>query len=265
MTDQNLYSTLIEKIFFSHYKEGITAFEFAREEIAQFAAELKISLPKNVGDLIYTFRYRSELPDSIQSTAPEGLEWVIELAGRGRYRFLAAEPRIVEPNALLATIKVPDATPGIISKYALNDEQALLAILRYNRLIDIFTQVTCYSLQNHLRTFVSDLGQVETDEIYVGVDRKGVHFVFPIQAKGRRDKLNLVQMDQDYKMCADKFPDLICRPISAQFMAESVIALFEFQDTEEGLKITREKHYRLVPPDEITSEDLKRYSLPSPD
>ncbi len=36
-----------------------------------------------------------------------------------------------------------------------------------------FTGITCYSLQNHLRTSVPDIGQVETDELYVGVDKKG--------------------------------------------------------------------------------------------
>lgn len=68
----------------------------------------------------------------------------------------------------MTATKVPDATPGIVAKYAFNDEQALLAKVRYNRLVDIFTGVTCYSLQNHLRTTVSEIGQVETDEIYVG-------------------------------------------------------------------------------------------------
>jgi hypothetical protein len=45
--------------------------------------------------------------------------------------------------------------------------------MRYNRLLDIFTGVACYSLQNHLRTTVPDVGQVETDELYVGVDKNG--------------------------------------------------------------------------------------------
>ena len=80
---------------------------------------------------------------------------------------------------MLAT-KIPDATPSIVEKYALDDEQALLTKLRYNRLIDIFTGVTCYSLQNHLRTTVPGIGQVETDEIYVGVDKLGRQFVFPV-------------------------------------------------------------------------------------
>src|SRR5581483_2740636 len=99
---------------------------------------------------------------------------------------------------------------GVVAKYALSDEQALLAKLRYNRLIDTFTGVTCYSLQNHLRTTVPSIGQVETDEIYIGVDRRGAHYVFPVQAKGRSDRLNIVQIEQDFALCRHKFPALIC-------------------------------------------------------
>ncbi len=65
----------------------------------------------------------------------------------------------------------------------MNDEQALLAKIRYNRLIDIFTGITCYSLQNHLRTTVPNIGQVEIDEIYIGIDKRGAHYILPAQAK----------------------------------------------------------------------------------
>ncbi len=143
--------------------------------------------------------------------------------------------------------------------YALGDEQALLAKVRYNRLIDIFTGVTCYSLQSHLRTTVPNIGQVETDEIYVGVDRRGAHYVFPVQAKGGRDKLGIVQIEQDIALCTNKFPSLICRPIAAQFIENDLIALFEFEDDEQGIAITSEKHYRLVLHDSITSADLETY------
>ena len=127
--------------------------------------------------------------------------------------------------------------------YALSDEQALLARLRYNRLVDIFTGVTCFSLQNHLRTAVPQIGQVETDEIYVGVDRRGAHYVFPVQAKTGSNKLSIVQLEQDFAVCAAKFAGLICRPIGAQFMAQDVIALFAFEKGETGIAISSEKHY----------------------
>src|SRR5437660_10924509 len=117
---------------------------------------------------------------------------MIRPAGRGRYRFVLTKDRPIAPNPSLATTKVPDATPGVVAKYALSDEQALLAKVRYNRLVDIFTGVACYSLQNHLRTTAPNMGQVETDEIYIGGDKKGAHYVLPEQAKGRNDQLSIV-------------------------------------------------------------------------
>ncbi len=56
------------------------------------------------------------------------------------------------------------------------DEQALLARVRYNRLVDIFLGIRAYSLQIHLRTNVKSKGQIEIDEIYVGVDRHGSQY-----------------------------------------------------------------------------------------
>jgi hypothetical protein len=121
------------------------------------------------------------------------------------------------------------------------------------------TGVACYSLQSHLRTTVPDVGQVETDEIYIGVDKKGVHYVFPIHAKAGRDRLSVVQIEQDVAMCAAKFQQLICRPIAAQFMEDDLIALFELETGQNGIGIISEKHYRLVSPDEVTEADLQGY------
>jgi hypothetical protein len=42
-------------------------------------------------------------------------------------------------------------------------------------------------------------------------------------------------------------------------MQGGVIALFEFEESDDGLRIASEKHYRLVPPEEVTEEDLKQY------
>jgi hypothetical protein len=258
MNQKNVYTAIIEKIFASKYKSGMREVAFEREELGRIAEKLQVD-PKNLGDLIYSFRYRAALPDSIQGKAGEGETWIIRPGGRGKYKFVLVPNRPIAPNQNLATTKVPEATPGIVAKYALSDEQALLARVRYNRLIDIFTGVTCYSLQNHLRTTVPSMGQVETDEIYIGVDKKGAHYVFPVQAKGGNDRLSIVQIEQDAAVCAHKFPSLICRPIAAQFMAEGVISLFEFEDGDGGLVIASEKHYKLVSPEEVTNADLEKY------
>lgn len=259
MKSQNRYSAIIEHIFKSRYKPGMTELDFKRDELVSVSQTLGITLPKNLGDLVYTFRYRSKLPEAIQKVTPEGKAWIIRPAGQAKYRFVLVADNPLAPNPNLAETKVPDATPGIIAKYTLSDEQALLARLRYNRLIDIFTGITCCSLQNHLRTTVPGMGQVETDEIYVGLDKKGAHYVLPVQAKGGTDKLNIVQIEQDFAICEHKFRNLICRPIGAQFIDNEVIVLFEFEQTAEGVRISSEKHYRLVPAEKIDETDLQNY------
>lgn len=254
-----MYGPIIERIFRSRFRPGLREVEFERDEISGAARDLGVDPPSNVGDLVYSFRYRATFPESIRQTAPAGEAWIIMPAGRSRYRFVLVPDRPITPNANMAITKVPDSTPGVVAKYAFNDEQALLAKVRYNRLVDIFMGVTCYSLQNHLRTTVPDVGQVETDELYVGVDKKGVHYVFPIQAKGGTDRLGIVQIEQDFAVCAHKFPSLICRPVAAQFMADNVIALFEFEQGEAGVVISSERHYQLVPPEDVTDDDLRTY------
>lgn len=262
MSSKTRYARILERIFFTHYEEGARQAGFEREEMEQVAEDLGIKLPKNLGDVVYSVRYRTPLPSSVRVTAPEVEVWVIFPAGRGRYRFglVPEELANITPRRGLSEIKVPDATPGMVTKYSFNDEQALLVKLRYNRLIDVFTGVTCYSLQNHLHATVPDMGQVETDELYVGVNRRGAHYVFPVQAKGGSDRLGIVQIAQDFALCANKFPTLICRPIGAQFMEDDLIALFEFEEGERGVALASEKkHYRLVPPENVTDEDLRVY------
>ena len=255
-----VYTQIIAEVFARHYKPGVRSFEFDREEIFQAAAKLGLQRPKNAGDVIYTFRFRQPLPPSIKGRAAKGKEWIIEGAGQGRYRFsLTAVPSITA-SASMFTIPVPDATPEIIRKYALSDEQALLAIVRYNRLIDTFASVTAYPLQSHLRSNIPGVGQMEIDELYLGINKQGTHYVIPVQAKGGKDKIGVVQIKQDVAFCARRFPEVLARPIAVQFMDQNVIAMFELLiDPKDGTcKILEEKHYRLVPAEELSDDVVRR-------
>ncbi|MBI4830626.1 MAG: endonuclease, partial [Candidatus Lindowbacteria bacterium] len=129
-TGKNRYTQIIETIFNKYYRSGAIEVSFERSDIVRAAEELKMNLPKNLGDVLYSFRYRAELPKSIVKKAPEGYEWIIRPAGRARYKFVAVARSAIVPSELLAETKIPDATPGVIAQYSLTDEQALLAKLR---------------------------------------------------------------------------------------------------------------------------------------
>ncbi|MGF7178295.1 endonuclease [Azospirillum doebereinerae] len=255
----NRYKLLIESIFFNHWEEGSTEFEFERTEFETVAAKLDIKLPKNQGDVMYALRYRIGFPDRIIDTQPDELEWIIEGAGRSRYRFRLVKKTRILPREDLARISIPDATPELIRAYALDDEQALLAIVRYNRLIDTFLGLTTYSLQNHLRTTVKGIGQIEIDELYVGLDKHGCHYVIPVQAKGGTDQIGVVQTTQDIRFVEQKFPGMRCRAISAQFMEDGIVALFELTLQDDEVKVVEERHYKLVPASELDRDAIRSY------
>jgi hypothetical protein len=257
----NAYESIILDIFERYYKEGATEFEFGREELASAAARRRVKPPKNLGDVIYTFRYRRPLPAPILAAQPPKKYWLILGAGDARYRFRLTKLSTVVPTQGHLVRKIPDATPEIINQYALSDEQALLAKVRYNRLVDIFLGVTAYSLQNHLRTKIPNYGQIEIDELYVGVDSKGSQYIIPVQAKGGSDKLGVIQTIQDTIFCQmqPRYGNCIARPISAQFMDADVIAMFELDFDGNDVSIVNERHYKLVPATDITAADLQKY------
>ena len=256
---QSTYEVILERIFFSRYVEGDRQVRFRRQDIVDAAVGSGLNVPRNLGDVVYSFRYKRPLPQSIIDKAPPGRSWVIMPDGIAKYVFVAMAFTDIRPNERLAETKIPDATPGVVARYSLSDEQALLARLRYNRLVDIFTGVTCYSLQNHLRTSIPNLGQIETDEVYVGVDKAGVHYVFPVQAKSGRDVISVVQIAQDFELSAAKFPNLVARSIAAQFMDDELIAMFELERDGAEVRISREQHYRLVDHAELDEKDLQTY------
>lgn len=258
-----MYRRVFLRVFESKFRSGATQVEFTRSDIEKCAVDLGLD-PKNFGDLVYSYRYRAKIPPEIGSKAPKDHVWIIRGVGDAKYRMLAVanDYALIKPREGKVVIDIPDATPGVITRYARNEEQALLAKVRYNRLVDIFLGITCYSLQSHLRTKIPAIGQVETDELYVGIDDDGQHYTIPVQAKGGSDGHSIVQIEQDYDLCTtvEPFKKTTCIPVAAQFLSNDEIALFSFaKGKDDSLRIRDEKHYRLVP--EPSQERKKKGSV----
>ena len=264
---EKIYRTVVLGLFEKHYKGRGQPFEFAQSEYDAICREKGVSLIGNKPDLVYQYRFRRPLPPEIEDQQPKGRFWVIELAGRGKYQFVLRKLKWITPTEGLVEIKVPDQTPEIIKQYARTDEQALLARVRYNRLIDVFLGVTTSPLQSHLRATVKTLrgSQIEIDELYVGLNSTGTHFVIPVQAKAGADNIAAVQARQDLLYCAEQFPQAMCKAVSAQFVDthkedKDYIVLFEVAlEGREEVVLVRERRYRLVNRKEITTTDLEFY------
>ena len=112
---ENRYSSLVGYVFEHGFKKGKTEFTFTRDQFVAAAKKLRITLPKNIGDVLYSFRYRCPLPEGVLKTQPEGHEWVILGAGKAVYQFKLVKKSRILPSPNLMSVKIPDATPEIMA------------------------------------------------------------------------------------------------------------------------------------------------------
>jgi hypothetical protein len=275
----SIYGDAIRTVFFNGFKKGINRFSFSRRDLLDamkargllIAARNEEEIAKNIGDIIYTFRFRKSFPKEVLETAPSGKMWILLGAGDARYEFRLITIPSLAPDPNWFVTKLHDATPEIVRRFKLNDEQGVLARIRYNRLIDLFCRCVAHSLQNHLRTKVEGIGQIEIDELYVGANRQGEHFIIPVQVKSEKHRLGVSQLLQDLEYCRRSHPALRARAIGAQRMSYQEdgkpfdrIVLFEFgcEDTGDDVRIEKlaERHFVLLPGDRISNEDFKKAS-----
>jgi hypothetical protein len=220
---------------------------YTLEEVRQVRDQLQIKID-NLPDIAYSYRTgRYAMPDEILEKG----NWVIDGTGKGKYKFvkLSRDPYIHIPVDLYIT-EIPEATPDIVLKYTGKDEQAVLSRVRYNRLLDIFLSITVYHLQGHFRSAVKGIGQVEIDELYVGVDTEGKGYVIPIEAKsvGSKERLGVVQIRQMILFAQQRFNSLILRPVGIKPFEDGSVAFVEFDDKAdlEAISVKRYARYKLV-------------------
>ena len=270
--NETRYVQIMNGLFEKFWDGKSSGFDWDREDIGKIADKLGIKVPKNLGDNIYSIRHgREDLPAEIQKSAPAGKAWLLLPNGKSRYRFVLAARAFLDPDTSKLPIKVPDSTPQIVARYAKGDEQAVLARIRYCRLVDIFLGMASFQLQSHKRTTIAHFNgaQTELDEIYVGVNGVGAQFIIPIQAKSRNERIGAVQIVTDHFVCAEQFPNMIPRNLAATTLEVEhiegfgqiyTIALIEAAtDADYNVSKISEEHFKLVPASMISDAELLSY------
>ena len=239
------YDQVIIELFQRLYKKGATQLPFFKSDIEHVAADLKLSI-RNLPDITYTYRSgRSLLPPEILNHG----HWAIDGAGKSKYVFvkMSRAPYFDLPEDMDRTT-IPDATPQIILEYQSNDEQAMLARIRYNRLVDTFTGLTAYELQGHFRTTIAGMGQVEIDDLYLGVNEDGEWSAMPIEAKVGNELLGVVQIRALTLFAQSRFTKLHVRPLGIKSLSDGTLLFVEFNDRTgfDAVAPRRYKRYSLT-------------------
>lgn len=68
-----------------------------------------------------------------------------------------------------------------------------------------------------------------------------------MQAKGGYDQISVVQTRQDISWVEQRYPGMRCRAVSAQFMSDERVAMFELTVQDDTVRVVDERHYKLLP------------------
>jgi len=246
--NSRVYVPIIREIFREKFTPGCTAIDFTLDDVRRWADVLGI-VTRNPADVIYRMRARTVLPLEIL----EAGFYILRAIGRGKYRLEVAESTILEipdhpiTEALdLTPLPVRRLLPEELSEI---DEQGLLTMISYCKLLDHFTGLQVFRLRSHVRKSVATIGQAELDEIDVGVALRDdeIPVIFPIEAKAADEPVNRVQISAMVIYCAEYFPGHEIRPLAIKLDYDSLIHFLEFNPSPEAanLKIVKSCGYRL--------------------
>lgn len=243
------YDQAIEAVFFRFYESEADYVVFQKDDLVAVCSDLGLTV-RNIPDIIYAYRSRRLLPESIRALG----HWAIESAGTNAYAFRRLEkaPHFQIAFEDYAPIDIYNAVPSVVEAFLRHDEQSLLTLILYNRLIDVFLGLTCFHVQNHYRAHIQNIGQVEIDALYIGVNTDGDLFIIPIEAKsvGDNELIGRIQISQMAKLVRQAFPDQLRRVVAVKILPDSSVALVEFSDhaAPDDIHIQQIKRYRFMRP-----------------
>lgn len=246
--NSKVYVPIIRRIFAAKFEPGMQSIEFTLDEVRSACDELGI-VSRNPADVIYRMRARTKLPQEILDAG----FFVLRQVGRGCYRLEQATSTLIDiPDHDIN--EALDLTPLPVRRLfpielAEIDEQGLLSIISYCKLMDHFTGLQVYRLRSHVRKSVAGIGQAELDEIDVGVAMRDdeTPVIFPIEAKAADESVNRVQIAAQVAYCQEYFPGHEVRPLAIKLDEHSVIHFLEFNATTlpSELTVRRSLGYRL--------------------
>jgi hypothetical protein len=243
-----VYVPILREIVRRNHEPGSQRIEFTKQDIEQIASELGVKIG-NAADLVYRMRARTRLPDDILDLGFTVLRGI----GRGRYALEVGGEALVhlpEHEVLDHNDQTPLPVRRLLPENIVDlDEQGILTMIGYCKLLDHFTGLTVYRLRSHVRKSVPGVGQAELDEIDVGIALRDdeIPVVFPIEAKAADEVINRVQVATAVAYCQTYFPGHEIRPIVVKLTYDGVLHFLEFRPTTSlaGLRIVHSTGYRL--------------------
>lgn len=245
----NRYGAILSHIFQANCRQSNSPITFTKADLRSAAEGLGIDLPQNLSDVVYALRHRSPIPEAIQQTADEGLAWVIETVGRSKYQLIQRPCQNIEADPTAYDFLVEDQTPRIVRDFGMKGAPLLDCILRKNQILESFLSAPVEHLQSHVRASVTGVGQVEIGSLFFS---QSAGAIIPVCLIAKPGVFNLNKAAQAMKFASEHYGQLDCRPVVAQLLSDTKVALFELHGAPEEPRVLQEAHFTLTPRSEQT-------------
>jgi hypothetical protein len=249
MPNPQKYEEIILELFRRHYKLGLEAVYFSRDELREIAKKYGI---RNVPDIIYYFTSgRGALPEEIRSKGFKALKIV-----KDGY-VIIKEHQFIEVSQIEEE-HVDLALPDVVKDFLREDEQAYLTLLRYGDVFSRFLGKKVYHLQAHLRSF-GPYGEIEINDVYVTEDKELVI----VEVRGLAEKIDRLKIERQVETARQLYPQAkAVIPLAVKVSGKNALDLIQLDEKDTSI-VKRARRYilSLAPKLPPTQKELLEYML----
>jgi hypothetical protein len=214
--------------------------DFPRHFLLEQAKKRNIGNP---ADIVHRFKGRGALPEELVAMGFAGLEAI----DRDTLRLVRYSPNIALPTKLSKPLLVRNLVPTSVWEAGFpRDEQALMAITRYSRLVAFLLGLQdCNHVVTHWKTRLVDGTQVEIDDFYLGSEpTRGRQVAVPVEAKLRADQIQAGQIVGGSRLARERYPSAQVVPVAFAYLdaTKTMVLALQFGESDQAKDLTPVKH-----------------------
>lgn len=240
MAENNKAKSFIKHLIEKNFTASQDSIPFSRDDVSLYCLKKFKKIPKNVGDIIYSLRYRMDYLSTFDHLLDPDYTWTLLSLSTGQYE-LKPMPKLKLPDLTsVPVISKIDKTPEHIHNLRPLNDQSLLMKIYQNKVLSEFLEDDLILLQAHHKVNLKDWGQAEIDGIVASETSPRLYLV---EVKGYTEVIGWPQIIQLKMYAEQNHPGLPFTPIFVQSHRDWSFSIVQFDFNSEFPQVTKSERY----------------------
>ena len=230
----------VDYLMKNNFINSLTPISFERTDILEICAKEFGKAPKNLGDIIYSLRYRLDYLSTYDYLLEKDYTWTLLSTGIGKYELSPLKKLRIPSLESEDIIYIKDNTPKHIHELRpLNDQSLLMKIIQ-NDILNEFLQDDLVFLQAHHKVNLQNWGQAEIDGILASNYSPHLYLV---EVKGYTEVIAWPQMIQLKMYAQQNHSDTPFTPLFIQSHKDWSFSVVQFDYTNSFPRVKKFKRF----------------------